>query len=269
MTIREYALQGKVPEGLRIFDAHAHIGEGRCTNPYLHSLPLEESLALARRCGISRIGGMAMGAMTMADAVNANLWLIRQCERYDMLSFYIWYSPWQHAALMQQIEEYRDHPCFLGVKIHPREDGCFLDTREYDALFDYAERTQTLVMCHTWDTEGWNRPAGFQRVLEQHPKLKLVLAHMGGTHAGCMDSLRLAREYENVYCDINGSLYSQIWIEELVKMAPEHKFIFSTDQTFNDPRTMLGRVLLSELPDDLKRKILCENMERAVGKKLV
>ena len=84
-----------------------------------------------------------------------------------------------------------------------------------------------------------------------------------------MDTLRLAREYENVYCDINGSLYSELWIEELVKMAPEGKFVFSTDQTFNDPRALLGRVLLSGLPDALKRKILCENMENAVGRRLV
>ena len=52
-------------------------------------------------------------------------------------------------------------------------------------------------------------------------------------------------------------------------MAPEGKFVFSTDQTFNDPRALLGRVLLSGLPDALKRKILCENMENAVGRRLV
>lgn len=269
MTLKEFALQGCLPADLRIFDAHAHIGEGRCTNPHLHPLPLEQSLELARRCGISRIAGMAMGAMGGADVCRENLWMIQQCEDYEMLMFYLWYNPRMHCPLMAQIEEFCHHPRFVGVKIHPREDNSSLDAREYDRLFAYAEEKDILILCHTWDTEGENRPASFERVLQKHPKLKLLLGHMGGTHGGCMDSLRLAREYENVYCDINGSLYSEIWIEELVKMAPQEKFIFSTDQTFNDPRSMLGRVLLSELPDELKRKILCENMEKAVGKQLV
>ena len=268
MNLRDCALQNKLPSDLRIFDAHAHIGAGKCTNPHLHSMPLEDSLALAKRCGISRIAGMAMSALS-GNAAKENLWMIEKCGQYDMLTFYLWYNPRQHEAIMEQIRQYQTHPCFIGVKIHPREDGVSLDTGIYDRLVAYAEEKGILILCHTWDTEPQNRPASFFRVLQNNPKLKLLIGHMGGTYDGCMDSLRLAREYENVYCDINGSLYSQIWIEELVKMAPEHKFIFSTDQTFNDPRSMLGRVLLSQLPDDLKRSILCENMENAIGKRLV
>lgn len=269
MNLRDCALNNQLPEDLRILDAHAHIGAGKCTNPHLHSMPLEESLALAKRSGISRIAGMAMGTLGCADVVKENLWMVEQCKLYDMLLFYLWYNPRLHKPLMEQIEQYKTHPQFMGVKIHPREDGVSLDTEIYDPLFAYAEEQGILILCHTWDTESPNRPASFFRILQKYPKLKLLLGHMGGTYDGCLDSLRLAREYENVYCDINGSLYSQIWIEELVKMAPEHKFIFSTDQTFNDPRSMLGRVLLSKLSDDLKRKILCDNIERAVGKKLI
>lgn len=269
MNLRDCALRGVLPSDLRVYDAHAHIGENRYTNLYLFSMPLEQSLALARRCGISRIAGMAMGAIGGCSTVQENEWMIRQCENYEMLDFYLWYHPRMHAPLMRQIEAYRAHPRFAGVKIHPREDNSFLDSGEYDALFAYAEKENILILCHTWDTEANNRPASFARILQRHPKLKLLIGHMGGTHAGCLDSLRLAREYENVYCDINGSLYSEFWLEELVKLAPEDKFIFSTDQTFNDPRTMLGRVLLSALPDALKRKILCENIEKATGKHLV
>ena len=269
MNLRDCALRGELPSDLRVFDAHAHIGENRYTNLYLHSMPLEQSLALARRCGIQKIAGMAMGAMGCCNTVQENRWMIEQCGKYEMLDFYLWYCPRLHLPLMQQIEESKSHPRFVGVKIHPREDNAYLDTGEYDTLFEYAEKNGILILCHTWDTEPNNRPASFSRVLERHPQLRLLVGHMGGTHAGCMDTLRLAREYENVYCDINGSLYSELWIEELVKMAPEGKFVFSTDQTFNDPRALLGRVLLSGLPDALKRKILCVNMENAVGRRLV
>jgi len=77
------------------------------------------------------------------------------------------------------------------------------------------------------------------------------------------------KKYKNVYLDINGSLYSQIWIEELAKLAPQEKLVFSTDQVFNDPRIVVGRVLLSDLDDALKRRILCENFEAAIGRTLL
>ncbi len=92
---------------------------------------------------------------------------------------------------------------------------------------------------------------------------------MGGTYRGCMDSIALANAYEHVYLDINGSLYSQIWIEELIKLAPLKKFIFSTDQVFNDPRIIVGRVLLCDLEDEVKKAILCDNFEAAIGRTLL
>ena len=92
---------------------------------------------------------------------------------------------------------------------------------------------------------------------------------MGGTYQGVQDSLRLANRFPKVYLDINGSLYTQIWLEELVKEAPIERFVFGTDQTFNDPRIMVGRVLCSDLDDGVKRLILSENYERAIGRRLI
>ena len=58
-------------------------------------------------------------------------------------------------------------------------------------------------------------------------------------------------------------------LEELVKEAPIERFVFGTDQTFNDPRIMVGRVLCSDLDDGVKRLILSENFERAIGRRLI
>ena len=268
MDIRTKALMKELND-VRIFDAHFHIGSGQCTSIYIEPLKEEESLALSRRCGIDKVGAIAMGAMENADSKSAVDWLVNLCEKRDDMYFYCWYQPFQHKETMEQIDSLRNHPLFLGVKIHPREDNSFLDSDSYDIFMEYAAAHDIPILCHTWDTEPQNRPVCFERYLAKYPDMKIILGHMGGTHNGCMDSLRMAREYKNVYCDINGSLYSDLWIEELVKMAPEHKFIFSTDQTFNDTRPILGRVLLSRIPDRLKEKILCENIENVVGKKLV
>ena len=268
MDIRSRTLAKQIDD-IRIFDAHCHIGSGKCSAIYIEPMSEADSLAFSARCGIDKVGAIAMGAMSNADSKKEVEWLVKLCESRNDMFFYAWYQPRQHKELMEQIDALKNHPLFLGVKIHPREDNAHLEDGSYDKFVDYVAANNIAIMCHTWDTEPMNRPVSFERYLAKYPKLKIILAHMGGVRSGCMDSLRMAREYENVYCDINGTLYSELWIDEMVKMAPEHKFIFSTDQTFNDPRPILGKVLLSSIPDRLKEKILCENIENALGKKLV
>ena len=58
-------------------------------------------------------------------------------------------------------------------------------------------------------------------------------------------------------------------LEKLVEQAPFRQFVFGTDQTFNDPRIMVGRVLMSELTDGQKQQLLCDNFEAAIGRTLV
>ncbi len=268
MNIYEKAL-AKQLDDVRIFDAHCHIGSGKCSSIYIDPMDETASLELSHRCGIDKVGAIAMGAMSLADTKTEVDWLVDLCESRDDMFFYAWYQPRQHKALMEQIDALRTHPLFVGVKIHPREDFAHLEDGSYDQFMEYAAAHDIAVMCHTWDTEPMNRPVSFEKYLTKYPDLKVIMAHMGGVRSGCMDALRLAREYKNAYCDLNGSLYSELWLEELVKMAPEHKFIFSTDQTFNDPRPVLGRVLFADIPDVLKEKLLCENMENVVGKRLV
>jgi len=61
--------------------------------------------------------------------------------------------------------------------------------------------------------------------------------------------------------DLNGSLYSMKWIEQVIAETDVNRLIFSTDQAFNDPRVALGRIVLSGLPDEIKKKILAGNFK--------
>lgn len=269
MNIKQSVLAGVIPEGLRIFDAHAHVGEGEYNAAYLYTLPVAETLRLSEKIGINAMAASSFKSL-VGKGAEGNARLIEFCAEYPGELFaYLYYEPRIGEALLSQINAYHTHPSFVGVKIHPREAKVSIETEGYDPLYEYCERNGILILCHTWETEKENNPASFAPVLRRFPKLKLLLGHMGGTYRGCMDSIALAKQYENVYLDINGSLYSQIWIEELAKFSPQEKLVFSTDQAFNDPRIIVGRVLLSDLDDALKRRILCSNFETAVGRTLL
>jgi len=269
MNIKESVLRGVIPEKLRILDAHAHLGEGEQGGLYIRTLPVAESLRLSKKVGVDAIvashlkslyGNVLLGNERMMD-------FSREFPGYVYVAMF--YHPHYHEACIAQLEKYKDDPGFVGAKIHPRETHTTIAGRDYDKLYRYCLDNDILVSCHTWQTEPANNPADYRAALGRFPELKLQLCHMGGTYQGCMDSVDLANEFPNVYLDLNGSLYSQIWLEELVKLAPMERFIFSTDQTFNDPRILLGRVLLSDLTDAQKQMLLCDNFERVIGRKLV
>lgn len=269
MNIKESVLAGNLPADLRIFDSHAHLGDGEQSKAYIRSLPLEESLRLSRKIGIGALAASSLKAL--GGNVQAGNERIMEMTRLYPGYVYasIFYHPFYHDICIAQLEKYRTDPAFVGVKIHPRDTGTSIAGRDYDRLYEYCIAHGILVACHTWETEPANNPADFEPVLARFPELTLQLCHMGGTYRGCLDSLRLANRFPNVYLDINGSLYTRIWLEELVKEAPIERFVFGTDQTFNDPRIMVGRVTLSDLDDGWKRLILCENFERLMGRRLV
>ena len=269
MNIKEHVLSGSIPADLRILDRHAHLGDGEQGGAYIRSLPLEESLRLSRKIGIGAIVASSLKALG-GNVVAGNRRIMEMTAQYPGYVYAsIFYDPHYHEDCIAQLEQSRGDPGFVGVKIHPRDTGTSIATRDYDRLYEYCLEHRLLVACHTWETEPANNPADFEPVLERYPELRLQLCHMGGTYQGCMDSLRLANRFPNVYLDINGSLYTQIWLEDLVEQAPFERFVFGTDQTFNDPRIMVGRVLLSDLDDGRKRALLCDNFEAVLGRTLV
>lgn len=269
MTIKESVMAGIIPENLRILDSHAHLGEGEQGGLYIRTLPIAESLRLSKKIGIGAIVASSLKALygNCIDGNERMMEFTREYPGYVYASMF--YDPHYHEACIAQIEKYKDDAAFVGIKIHPRETGTTIAGKDYDLLYDYCVKNDMMVACHTWQTEAANNPADYEQALERFPELKLVLCHIGGTYQGCKDSLRLANAYPNVYLDFNGTLYSQIWMEELIKEAPIERFVFGTDQTFNDPRIMVGKVLLSDLSDEQKKLILCDNFEAIIGKKLV
>lgn len=269
MNIKQTVLSGQLPQGLRILDAHAHLGDGEQPEKlYIRHLPPAEAIAESKRLGIGAMVASSHRSL-YGHVVEGN---DRMMEYTKEFPGYVYasliYEPKNHEACMAQIEKYRRDPGFVGMKLHPPYTNTTLAGTDYDELCAYCAKEDILVACHTWQSKD-SDPALFERILEKSPDLKLQLCHMGGTFRGCMTSVRLANQYPHVYLDINGSLFSRIWLEELVKEAPFEQFVFGTDQTYNDPNVMLGRVLLSDLSDEQKQQLLCDNFEKAIHRKLV
>jgi len=258
MNIRECYLNGIRPDDLKIIDAHAHIGHSAGCHIPLEST--EEGIRRMESLGISAMCASHLTALG-GDVEAGNKMLFELCDKYPGKVYgNAFYDPRCPEISIGEIEKYKNHPGFVGIKIHPRESFTNLSDDGYRPLWEYADENKLIVTSHTWETEPMNDPALFFDICNKYSNMIIILAHCGGTYLGYETCYRLVKEYPNVYLDLNGFIYCCQWIEQVVeRINGVDRIVFGTDQFFNDPRISLGRVVLSTLSDDEKRRILYYN----------
>ena len=91
----------------------------------------------------------------------------------------------------------------MGFKIHPVMQRFLPDDPRMDQIFDACEELEMGVIAHAGSSRGgpeWAEPQAFAAVLDAHPGLKLVLAHLGGGR--WQQTCQLAAAYPSVCFDL-------------------------------------------------------------------
>jgi predicted TIM-barrel fold metal-dependent hydrolase len=257
MDIKKSYNNGIFPPELKIIDAHGHLGS--YNGVFLRKLSLEQSIKFSKSLGISKMCVSSITAIS-SRLQEGNRELFEVIDKYpDTILGYVFYNARFEKESILEIEKYINHPNFIGVKIHPRDTGVGLLSNKYQKLWEYGQKYNFVILCHTWENEPENNPDIFFDILKKYSSLKIFIGHAGGTYNGYETCYRLVKEYPHVYIDLNGFLYSKKWIEQVVEETDINRLLFSTDQVFNDPRIALGRIVLSSLSDSQKIKILYDN----------
>ena len=101
------------------------------------------------------------------------------------------------------------------------------------------------------------------KVLEEYPKLKLILAHQGGgTRDGTLKTVEVMKQCDRLYIDTCGSLSNSLDIWELAQRAGEDRLVFGSDIHYMEPRYELGKIAFSGMPERVMKKIYAENYLR-------
>lgn len=174
-----------------------------------------------------------------------------------------------------------------GVKLHPGAFNFFPDDNE---LWPMYEKCQKLGLPVLTDSGPWppshvltafgfelpqarkdyNEPKNFARVLEDFPRLTLVLAHLGS--AWWDERVELAQKYHNVYFDTSQGFSAPDRIpynphrglaeEDVVRVMRKiglERIMFGSDGPADSPQLQLEQLLRLPLSDEEKRLILSEN----------
>jgi predicted TIM-barrel fold metal-dependent hydrolase len=162
-----------------------------------------------------------------------------------------------------------------GIKIHPVVQGFFPDDPRMEQIYTLCEDLQLTVLSHSGTARTapqFADPFAFAAVMEAHPRLHLLLAHLGGA------SWHQVRDFAAAFPSVSFDLCEIIaWTgapgaptaDELGRLIHDigaDRVLFGTDFPWYDlDRTIDQLMGLPHLCDEERRGILGENAIRRMG----
>ncbi len=155
--------------------------------------------------GEDRAAAVAEIEATMAERFRAaNRWLVDALAPLPRLTPYVGVDP---SALSpdENVEHLRDmaNRGARGIKLHPVAQRFEPDDPRMRPVYDTCEELGLVVLSHTGSAKGgepFAEPGAFAGVLEEHPRLTVVLAHLGG--GSWRQTPALARAFPKVAFDL-------------------------------------------------------------------
>ncbi len=243
-----------------IIDVHAHLGYSK--DFYYPSVSVESILHTMNKLNIGKIlqthtlllcGEYSEGLNESVKAFETS---------HGRILSYLVFNPREPEKSLETIRDNIKEEPFIGVKIHPSFHLYPADGGDYDKIWKYASKNNTVLLTHSWaisptnPNQAYSEVRLFEKYLKKYPGVKLILGHSGGVKEGISQAVRLARTYSNVYLDIAGDVLFFGLIEFLIENVGQNRILFGSDMVWIDPRVNLGRVLRARISLETKRRIL-------------
>ena len=251
-----------------IIDTHAHF-EDRTV--FLFDSSLEHCMETMDRLGIDYLVqslAKALGPGSTPDFEGYIEECIELFERSGKRIFsYFVYNPFLSDFCIKLIEDNHENPAFVGIKIHPSDNGCYADDEAYRPVYEIAKKYGYPIMSHTWaltsnPKQKYAVPERFERFLSEYPEVNLIFGHSGGRIEGIKSAVEIGKRYKNVYYDIAGDIYDRGLIEYIVGHVGADRLLFATDLPWFDPASQMGMILGAKITAEQKALVFGENAAR-------
>jgi len=252
--------------GSNFVDAHCHLG-----SPGVFFAPqtqLDQLLSLMDRLSIQL--AVCTDHLSLSEGAGAGIAGLRRSfeESNGRIHYLGVYDPRCSEECLAALNEAAHWPGFVGVKIHPAFHRTAAEDVRYEPVWRFAADHDVTVLAHSWSVSDYNpaqqyaTPGRFESYLQRFPSVRLVLAHAGGRGTGRHELIRLVNTYPNAFTDFAGDIFCYRLIESLIQSIPDDRILFGSDFPWVDPRANCSRVLLANIPDEQKAKILRGNAIR-------
>lgn len=252
MNLKEMLLSGKTLPDIDIYDAHAHIGTCKGTSSIDSSGDgIYKSM---KNIGIKKTAVSSISAFT-TELYSSNDDVVSTVKKYpgEMLG-YVSVNPHYKNGTVDEIKR-----CLcdgiVGIKIHASHISVPINDERMTPCYEYANENGCIVLVHTYYLA---EVCELEKTVIKYPGAKFIFAH-SGTESGYKRTAEIIKKYPNAYCDICMSMPRANMLEWLVKYGDDNKILYGTDAPLTDQRVMIGRILLSDISDESKVKILGDN----------
>ncbi|MBE7019978.1 MAG: hypothetical protein E7411_00900 [Ruminococcaceae bacterium] len=249
MNFKEMMLKGILPDNLQVLDAHGHIGifpgTVGCDGGYKKLIEVMDKrgiLKTAVSSTYSITGDYIAGNNDMLEAVS---------NSQGRILGYVTVNPNYPEDSVNEIKRCTGEGV-IGIKIHPTHSKTPVNHENYKPCFSYANERGAIVLVHVYSLDAVKE---IEKTIVAWPNAKIIIAH-SGTESGYALTAELIKKYENAYCDICMGYPRANLLEHLVKYGDDNKILFGSDTPLTDPGTSFGRIMLSDIPDSSKEKIL-------------
>lgn len=205
-------------------------------------------------------------------------WLHEQCQVDQRLLLFAGVDP-NHRGAVGMLDRYHDRYEPVGVKVYPAT-GFFPDEARYEPYWKKIEDLGIPVTVHAGMAlspldEKYCHPSFLKRVAENHPDIKIIVAHLGGKFHD--ELIPLMEACDNIYTDCSAQ---QGWmpdgkdmirqkLDEITSRFPD-RVVFGSDFPLYENHTTCSRFIemirsMEFGNDRSKEKLLGSNMARVLG----
>lgn len=244
----------------RIVDSHCHLG---VYNKFDIQFGYEDDLVRQMdEVGVEKIAISPMIGLNI-DCKRGNDLTAAVIKKYpDRFLGMATINPNREDEIIPELERCFDSLGMTMIKLHPDESECPMSRKSYERVYEFAAERKLAILNHDWQS-----PQRLELLAKRYPQVRFVQAHSAGNWDGHRDDdyFRLARDYENVFVDICASPVFYNALEELVKIAGADNILFGSDAPFLNLGFAVGKVMLADLSDEDKQKILADNFLRMIA----
>ncbi|BAQ35166.1 amidohydrolase family protein [Dehalococcoides sp. THU3] len=244
------------------------------SNPKAKMITAEELLTAMDEAGIDRAVALNIGWESAELCTLTNNYLLESARRYPGRIIPFCTLPISDpSASLTELERCRS----LGAKgigelrtEHPKE----LARPPYQPLFDRIDQSGLICLFHaseplghTYPGKGLATPEKFYPFISHYPKLKIILAHLGGG----MPFYYLMPEAEKVLANTAYDtaaapfLYKPEIYRQVIKLAGESRVLFGSDYPLMPYTRALKHLSDGKLEPDILAKVMQQNALNWLG----
>lgn len=250
--LKENFLKGEIPDVL-LYDIHAHLG-GYCRDYPVFYGKTEEIIQEMQRIRIKKAFVFPLEVYG-TEFSYSNDKIIADCNKFPehLIGFCLVNLNYSREIIEKEIERCRKSG-IVGIKLIAQYQDYPDEGKNVEFVCEYANHHKMPVLNHSWGS-----PKFLERLVKKYSSIHYICGHpfLGYT--------KLVNKYENIwFCTAGIFRFGEV--EKMVRTMRNDRICWGSDFSDLHLGFTLGPILLAEIGEKTKRKILGENMARLLKK---